>query len=69
MGYAHLDLDTEHTLPQQNVPDSVINEFTRRLTGMNHEAIGELHGLGTRRTKLARNNYFTALGPRLHDEA
>ena len=67
--YAHLNLDTKDTLPQHNVPDSVINEVLSGLTGVDHETVGELHRLRTGSTKLARNNDFATLGTRLHDEA
>ena len=51
------------------MPDSVVDELLGRLTGVDHETIGELHRLGTGSTELARDNHFTALGTRLHDEA
>ena len=35
---------------------------------MDHETIGELHGLGTGGTKLSRDNDFTTLGTGLHNE-
>lgn len=36
---------------------------------MNHEAVGELHGLGTGSTELTGDDNLTTLGARLHDEA
>jgi len=35
---------------------------------VNHEAVHKLHGLGSLSSQLARDNHFTALGSRLHDE-
>jgi hypothetical protein len=36
---------------------------------VDHEAINELHGLGTLGTEFARHNHFATLGTALHDEA
>jgi hypothetical protein len=36
---------------------------------VDHEAVGELHGLGTGSTELARDDNLATLGARLHDEA
>jgi hypothetical protein len=46
----------------------VVNEVLGGLTRVNHEAVGELHGLGTGSTELTRDNNLTTLGTRLHDE-
>ena len=67
--YIHFDLDTKDTLPQHNVPDGVVDELLSRLAGVNHETVGELHGLGTGSAELARYDDLTTLGARLHDEA
>jgi hypothetical protein len=48
---------------------SRIDEVLGWLTGMNHEAVGELHALGTSCTQLSRNYNLTALRTALHDEA
>jgi len=69
VGAAHdLDLDTQDTLSEEDVTGSVVNEVLGGLTGVNHEAVGELHGLGTGSTELTRDNNLTTLGTRLHDE-
>ena len=65
---AHFNLDTKDTLSQHDVPDGVVNEVFSRLTGVDHEAIGELHGFGTSGTELARDDNLTTLSARLHDE-
>jgi len=62
------DFDSKHTLLQEDVPDGVVNKVTRGLTRMDHEAISELHRLGTCRSQLARDDDFAALSARLHDE-
>lgn len=70
VGAAHdLDLDTQDTLSEQDVAGSAVDEVLCGLTRVDHEAVGELHGLGTSSTELSRNNDLTALGARLHDEA
>jgi hypothetical protein len=69
VGAAHdLDLDTQNTLSEEDVTGSVVNEVLGGLTRVNHEAVGELHGLGTGSTELTRDNNLTTLGTRLHDE-
>ena len=47
----------------------VVDEVLSGLTGVDHEAVGELHGLGTSSTELARDDDLAALGAGLHDEA
>lgn len=41
---AHLDLDTEHSLSEENVSDGLVNEVSSGLSGVDHEPVGELHG-------------------------
>jgi hypothetical protein len=65
----HLDLDTENALTEENVTYSVVYKLARRLTGVDHETVGELHGLRTRGTKLAGDDNLATLGTRLHHEA
>src|SRR5260370_40777443 len=48
--------------------DSVVNKVTRWLPRVNHEAIGELHALGTSGTQLARNDNLTTFRTTFHDE-
>lgn len=70
VGATHdLDLDTEHTLTEENVTGGVINEVLRGLTRVNHEAISELHRLGTGGTEFAGDDDLATLGTRLHNEA
>lgn len=64
-----LDLDTQHTLAQQDVASSAVDKVLGGLARVDHEAIGKLHGLGTGSTKLARDDDLATLGTRLHDEA
>src|SRR6267154_706366 len=66
--HIHLNLDSKYTLAKENMTDSVVNEFTSRLTRMNHEPVGKLHRLGTGSAELARHDNFTSLSPRFHDK-
>ena len=56
-------------MTEHDVPDGVVNKFDGGLTGVDHEAIRELHRLGPGSTELSRNDNLTALSTRLHDEA
>ena len=47
----------------------VVDEIFSGLTRVDHETIGELHGLRTGSTKLSRDDDFATLGTRLHDES
>ena len=64
-----LDLDTQDTLAEQDVAGGAVDELLGGLTGVDHEAVGELHGLGTGGTELAGDDNLAALGAALHDEA
>lgn len=66
--YSHLDLDSKDTLAEENVTNGVVDKVTGGLTGVDHEAVGELHGLGTGSTNLSRNDNFATLSTGLHDE-
>lgn len=69
VGAAHdLDLDTEDTLAKQDVSCRTVDEVLSGLTGVDHEAVGELHGLGTGGAELSGNNDLATLGTGLHDE-
>jgi len=46
----------------------VIDKINGRLTGVNHETVGKLHGLGMGSAKLSGDNNFAALGTGLHNE-
>ena len=65
---SHFHFDTKDTLPEHDVSDSIVNIVSRGLTGVDHESVGEFHGLGTSGTELARNDNFATLGAGLHDE-
>lgn len=70
VGTAHdLDLDAQDTLSEEDVAGSAVDELLGGLTGVDHEAVGELHRLGTGSTELARDDNLATLGAGLHDEA
>ena len=46
-----------------------VDEVLGGLAGVDHEAVGELHGLGAGGAELARDDDLAALGAALHDEA
>lgn len=70
VGAAHdLDLDTKDTLAEENVAGGGVDEVLSGLAGVDHEAVGELHGLGTGGTELAGDDDLATLGAGLHDEA
>ena len=67
-GLHDLDLNPDNTLAQCDVNASLVDVVTCRLTGVDHEAIDELHGLRTLRTQLARDDHLATLGTVLNDE-
>lgn len=64
-----LDLDTQDTLAEQDVTSGSVDEVLGGLTRVDHEAVGELHGLGTSGTELSGDDDLATLGAGLHDEA
>ncbi len=67
--HSHLNLDTQNTLPQEDVPDGVVDKVVGGLTRVDHETVGELHGLGTSGTQFTGYDDFTTLGAGVHDES
>lgn len=68
-GLHDLDLDAEDTLTHEDVAGGRVDKVADGLTRVDHEAVGELHRLGTGGTELARDDNLATLGARLHDEA
>lgn len=64
----NLDLDTQHSLTQQNVTCGGVDVVVAGVTRVNHQAIDELHRLCTLTTELSGNDDFASLGAGLHDE-
>lgn len=68
-GCSHLDLDTKHTLSEQDVSDGVVDVVSSGLTRVNHESVGELHRFGSSSSEFTRDDDFATLGTGLHDES
>ena len=41
------DLEADNTLAEENVTDGDVNVLGDWVTGVDHETVGEFHGLGT----------------------
>ena len=61
-------LDSKDTLSEENVSACDINVVVGWVSGVNHEAVDELHGLGSLSSQLAGNDNLATLGAGLHDE-
>ena len=61
-------LDTQDSLPQEDVTASGVDVVVAWVTGVDHESVHELHGFGTLTTELAGNYNLATLGSALHDE-
>jgi hypothetical protein len=64
-----LDLDTQNTLSQQDVSDGLVDKVVGGLTGVDHESVGELHGLCSGGSQFTRDDDFTTLGAGFHNES
>ena len=60
-GLHNLDLDTEHTLLDEDMADSFIDEFLASVTGLDHVTFLELHGVSTLLTELTGDDDFATL--------
>ena len=56
-------------LSEEHVTASGVDVVVAGVAGVDHEAVDELHGLGTLTAQLARHHHLATLRPRLHDEA
>merc|ERR1719305_2063807 len=63
-----LDLDTEHTLSEQDVSAGHVHVLIDRVSGVDHQTVHKLHGLGPLSPQLAGHDNLASLGARLHDE-
>ena len=62
-------LDSKDTLTQKNVSACDIDVVVAWVTRVDHQAVDELHGLGSLTSELAGDNDLAALSARLHDES
>lgn len=64
-----LHLHSQHTLLDEDVTHSHIDELLAGVTGLDHVSLLELHGVGTLLTQLSRHNDLAALGSSLQSAA
>lgn len=58
----------ELTLPQQDMADRCVDVIVDWVSTVDHQAVDELHGLGSLTPQLTRHHDLTAFGAALHDE-
>ena len=56
-------------LSKEHVTAGGVNVVVAGVAGVDHEAVDELHGLGTLTAQLAGDHHLATLRPGLHDEA
>ena len=61
-------LDAKDTLSEENVTAGNIDVVVCWVSGVDHESVDELHGLGSLSSKLAGHDNLATLGSGLHDE-
>ena len=57
------------TLTEEDVSDSSINVDVGGFTTVDHQTVDEFHALGALPSELTRDDNFTTLGTRFHDES
>ena len=61
-------LDSKDTLSEENVSACDIDVVVGWVSGVNHQTVDELHGLGTLTTQFTRHDNLNTLGAGFHDE-
>ena len=61
-------LDAEDSLSEQHVTASGVHVVVDGVSGMDHEAVNELHRLGPLSPQLAGHDHLATLSSGLHDE-
>ena len=64
----NLDFDAKDNLSEENVTAGHIDVVVCWVSGVDHESVNELHGLGSLSSKLAGHDNLATLGSGLHDE-
>merc|ERR1719225_1739306 len=67
-GQHNLDLDPQDALSEQNVPAGHVHVLVDGISGVDHQTVNKLHGLGPLSSQLAAHHHLAALGSALHDE-
>ena len=61
-------LDAKDSLSEQDVSAGHVHVLIDGVSGVDHQTVNKLHGLGSLSSQLARHNNLTSLGAGLHDE-
>ena len=61
-------LDSQDTLSEEDMSASHVDVLIDRISGVDHQTINKLHGLGSLSSELAADHNLAALGTALHDE-
>jgi hypothetical protein len=61
VGEHNLDLESDNTLSKHNVSDGGVDVLSDGVTGVDHETVGEFHGLGSLTSQLTRDDDFATL--------
>ena len=65
---ASTDLDPQDALSEENVPAGHVHVLIDGISGVDHQTVNKLHGLGSLSSQLAAHHDLAALGSALHDE-
>merc|ERR1712062_960459 len=67
-GQHNLDLDPQDALSEENVSAGHVHVLVDGISGVDHQTVNKLHGLGSLSSQLAAHHNLAALGSALHDE-
>merc|ERR1719333_616007 len=67
-GQHNFNLDSKDSLSQEDVSASHVNIIVDWVSGVDHQTINELHGLGSLSSQLAADHNLATLSSGLHDE-
>ena len=65
----YCSMESDADLSKEHVTASSIDVVVAGVAGVDHEAVDELHGLGTLTAQFAGHHDLASLSPGLHDEA
>ena len=65
---ASTDLDPQDALSEEDMSARHVNVLIDGISGVDHQAVNKLHGLGSLSSQLAADHDLAALGSALHDE-
>merc|ERR1712019_174542 len=67
-GQHNLDLDSQDSLPEEDVSAGHVDVLIDGISGVDHQTVNKLHGLGSLSSQFAAHHDLAALGSALHDE-